>query len=414
MLWVAAAAVGLALIIPPVRARIRLSRAKHRSVAGHARLSRWLARLVPYYEYDMRQFFGADGAAAGIVERRRAAFFALATTLRRKAPLTLAMTDLLEDGISDLQFTRRYRVPFQFSRFVRMQLPVGSVVQRTDGNHIEDLDGNLAVDVSGSYGLNVFGYAFYKECIDAGIERVRGLGPLLGAYHPIVADNVERLRAISGMDEVSFHMSGTEAVMQAVRLARYHTGRSHVVQFCGASHGWWDGVQPGADVYVLKDMDEDTARVLSSRRDIACVLVNPLQTLHPNAPAPGDGTLVDSSSRQSAARDAYRAWLRRLRDICSAQGIPLIFDEVFSNTDGRPTAAASALLETSSSTSSTVHVRHTTIDDTRRLTDSIEWTVSPLSSRKLSRSSDQSAPVAQVATRPATRVVHASRWSDAK
>jgi hypothetical protein len=40
-------------------------------------------------------------------------------------------------------------------------------------------------------------------------------------------------------------MSGTEAVMQAVRLARYHTGRSHPVHFCGAYHGWWDGVQPG-------------------------------------------------------------------------------------------------------------------------------------------------------------------------
>ena len=49
------------------------------------------------------------------------------------------------------------------------------------------------------------------------------LGPVLGSYHPVVADNVTRLKEISGLDEVSFHMSGTEAVMQAVRLARYHT-----------------------------------------------------------------------------------------------------------------------------------------------------------------------------------------------
>ena len=40
-------------------------------------------------------------------------------------------------------------------------------------------------------------------------------------------------------------MSGTEAVMQAVRLARYHTNKRRLVQFCGAYHGWWDGVQPG-------------------------------------------------------------------------------------------------------------------------------------------------------------------------
>ena len=108
-----------------------------------------------------------------------------------------------------------------------------------------DLDGNILYDVAGSYGVNLFGYDFYKECIAAGAEQVRDLGPVLGAYHPIVAYNVERLRQISGLDEVSFHMSGTEAVMQAVRLARYHTRRSHIVRFCGAYHGWWSDVQPG-------------------------------------------------------------------------------------------------------------------------------------------------------------------------
>ena len=53
---------------------------------------------------------------------------------------------------------------------------------------------------------------------------------MLGSYHPLVADNAARLVRLSGMDEVSFHMSGTEAVMQAVRLARSHTRRSHLVQ----------------------------------------------------------------------------------------------------------------------------------------------------------------------------------------
>ena len=55
-------------------------------------------------------------------------------------------------------------------------------------------------------------------------QRAARLGPVLGAYHPAVEYNVRRLR--SGLDEVSFHMSGTEAVMQAVRLARYHTTQS--------------------------------------------------------------------------------------------------------------------------------------------------------------------------------------------
>ena len=111
-----------------------------------------------------------------------------------------------------------------------------------------------------------------KECIERGAERVRKLGPVLGPYHPLVAENVSLIREVSGLDEVSFHMSGTEAVMQAVRLARYHTRRSQLVLFCGAYHGWWDGVQPGVgnqrtsnDVYTLKEMSDDTLRVLETR-----------------------------------------------------------------------------------------------------------------------------------------------------
>ena len=47
--------------------------------------------------------------------------------------------------------------------------------------------------------------------------------------------------------------------------------------------------------YTLKDMSDDTLRVLRSRHDIACVLINPLQALHPNAGAPSDSSLVDSA-----------------------------------------------------------------------------------------------------------------------
>ncbi len=131
-------------------------------------------------------------------------------------------------------------------------------------------------------------------------------------------------------------MSGTEAVMQAVRLARYHTRRSHLVRFCGAYHGWWGDVQPGIgnpsparDTYTLAEMSEATLRVLRRRRDIACVLVNPLQALHPNAPAPADTSLVDSTRQAEFDRAAYTDWLRKLRAVCDERGIVLIFDEVF-------------------------------------------------------------------------------------
>ncbi len=146
----------------------------------------------------------------------------------------------------------------------------------------------------------------------------------------------KRLSEISGLDEVSFHMSGTEAVMQAVRLARYHTRRTHLVRFAGAYHGWWGDVQPGVgnpvsphETYTLADMSERTLHVLKTRRDIACVLVNPLQALHPNANAPGDSALVDSSRSGGFDRAAYTEWLKALRQVCTERDIVLIFDEVF-------------------------------------------------------------------------------------
>ena len=198
------------------------------------------------------------------------------------------------------------------------------------------MDGNRFYDLTGSYGVNVFGNDFYKEAIDQGADQVRALGPVLGAYHPLVTDNVRRLQHISGMDEVSFHMSGTEAVMQAVRLARYHTGRKKLVRFCGSYHGWWGDVQPGIgnpmparDTFTLSEMSERTLRVLRRRRDIACILVNPLQALHPNVAAPGDSSLLDSSRRAGFSKPDYTAWLQALRRICDEKGIALIFDEVF-------------------------------------------------------------------------------------
>jgi glutamate-1-semialdehyde 2,1-aminomutase len=124
--------------------------------------------------------------------------------------------------------------------------------------------------------------------------------------------------------------------MQAVRLARYHTRRSHIVRFSGAYHGWWSDVQPGIgnpqtvrETYTLAEMSERTLHVLRTRRDIACVLVNPYQALHPNAGPPADSSLVDSGRKAHFDRAAYTRWLQQLRAVCTERKIALIFDEMF-------------------------------------------------------------------------------------
>jgi glutamate-1-semialdehyde 2,1-aminomutase len=336
LVWYVLGTAAVLAALPKLMARIRLSRAKHRSLAGHAKISRQIARLLPFYEYGEEEFFRADHAPEVVTAMRRAGFARLSALYSARFAKSAALTAEAAGSLSDLQFTASYRVPFQFSRHVKEHLKGGSFLASAEGVTVTDLDGNRMFDLTGSYGVNVFGVDFYKNCIARGAERVRDLGPILGAYHPVVAKNVARLKSISGMDEVSFHMSGTEAVMQAVRLARYHTGRSHLVRFCGAYHGWWGDVQPGVgnpqparDTYTLADMSDKALAVLSSRRDIACVLVNPLQALHPNAAAPGDSSLVDSSRRAAFDRSAYADWLQKLRKVCTDRNIALIFDEVF-------------------------------------------------------------------------------------
>lgn len=299
-------------------------------------MSKRLARWIPGYAYDEVGFLRSDGADADLVDARRAGLDRLATEFSSRYPRSQALSKEAREGMSDMQFTSAYRVPFQYSAYLRSRLSISSFLQRSEGVMVEDLDGNQFFDLTGSYGVNLLGYDTYKACIEEATKVATPLGPVLGAYHPCVLDNVRRLQALSGMDEVSFHMSGTEAVMQAVRLARYQTGRNYLVRFCGAYHGWWEDVQPGPgnplpprETYTLRDMDERSLRILRSRKDIACVLINPLQALHPNVNAPGDNALVDSSRRAAFDREAYTEWLKRLREVCTSQGIALIFDEVF-------------------------------------------------------------------------------------
>ena len=331
-----ALALGVLALLPAARRRLQLSRAKHRSLAGHSRMAKRLARWVPGYAYDEDEFFAVDGAPDDVAAARRAALRRLGAEFDRRFAKTLAATETARETIPDLRFTGRYRVPFQFSPVLREHLRVGALLQASAGVQVEDLDGNRFYDLTGSYGVNLLGYDAYKACIAEAVATAQDLGPVLGAYHPCVLEVLQSLKAISGQDEVSFHMSGTEAVMQAVRLARYHTRKKRLVRFAGAYHGWWEDVQPGPgnplpprETFTLQDMAERSLQVLRTRRDIACVLVNPLQALHPNANAPGDSGLIDGSRRAGFDRAAYTAWLQALRQVCTERGIVLIFDEIF-------------------------------------------------------------------------------------
>ena len=118
----AVAIAGAAVTFPKLQARLALSRAKHRSLTGHSRMSKMVARLVPHYEFDINDFFRSDGAPADIAMQRQDGFFRLAGIYQDRYARGRQMTAEAATRISDLEFTETYRVPVQYSRLVREHL----------------------------------------------------------------------------------------------------------------------------------------------------------------------------------------------------------------------------------------------------------------------------------------------------
>lgn len=301
------------------------------------------SKILRTYSLEGEKFYAADGAPPVVAAQRKAGLDRLSKRVFEMFPKSIeAIKGGLLEGLSDLRFTDSSRVPFPFQRHLRSKLPIANIVVKSDGPRLTDIDGNVALDVSGSYGVNVIGVDRFKKFMAEGLERTKDVGTVLGPLHPIIGEVLEPLKKISGLDEVSFHMSGTEAVMCGVRLCCFNKRRGLVVVFNGAYHGWWDGVQPGpgneravTDVLTLNDMSPKSLAVIKARAsEIACVLVNPLQGFNPNLPPPNDLVMLDSSVRKSrgdtGTADPYRAWLHKLRETCTTADVPLLFDEVYS------------------------------------------------------------------------------------
>jgi len=299
-----------------------------------------MAKFIPAYSLSDAEFFAADGAPQAIQDKRREGLARLEVAFQKlMGPKTVELSNSIKDGLSDIRFTDTNRVPPPFQRVVRAKLNVCTVVERSEGPWLYDVDGNKALDISGSYGVNVAGYERYKKFTQEGMKKIGDLGPnILGPIHPVISEIIVELKRISSLDEVSFHMSGTEAMMCAIRLCRFNTKRPLVVQFSGAYHGWWDGVQPGPgnerpphDVLCLKDMNPASLQLIRARKtEIACICISPLQGLNPNNSPPSDMVLMDSKMRSTNdSIQKYTEWLHEIRALCTECQIPLVFDEVY-------------------------------------------------------------------------------------
>jgi glutamate-1-semialdehyde 2,1-aminomutase len=204
-------------------------------------------------------------------------------------------------------------------------------IQRAQGPYIWDADGVRYTDYVGSWGPAILGHS-HPTVIEA-VQRAVANGLSFGAPTEGEVEMAELLcDMLPGLEMVRLVSSGTEATMSAIRLARGFTGRDTIIKFEGCYHGHGDSllVKAGSGMLTFGNpssagvpadfarhtlvLDYNSIAALETcfaqrGKDIACVIVEPVA---------GNMNLVMPDL----------AWLQRLRELCTAHGTVLIFDEV--------------------------------------------------------------------------------------
>ncbi|MBT3278395.1 MAG: glutamate-1-semialdehyde 2,1-aminomutase [Phycisphaerales bacterium] len=204
-------------------------------------------------------------------------------------------------------------------------------VSRASGSTITDVDGNDYIDYVASYGPAILGHA--HPAVVKAVQASAMTGTSFGASTVGEIELAERvLAAVPAAEKIRFTNSGTEAVMTAVRLARGATGRDKIVKFIGCYHGHSDALlvsagsgattlgvpsSPGVPAGATNDtilLDYNDAAAVEAAfaefpDQIAAVIVEPVA---------GNMGVIPPASQ----------FLQSLRDLTSAHGALLIFDEV--------------------------------------------------------------------------------------
>src|ERR1700752_3381674 len=92
LLWSAAGATATIALLAKMKSRLELSKAKHPSLAGHSRIAKRAASLIPFYEFGEAQFFSSDHPPDEVAARRRAGFARLSNIFRERFAKTRALT----------------------------------------------------------------------------------------------------------------------------------------------------------------------------------------------------------------------------------------------------------------------------------------------------------------------------------
>jgi glutamate-1-semialdehyde 2,1-aminomutase len=204
-------------------------------------------------------------------------------------------------------------------------------VNRAQAAHVFDVDGNDYVDYVGTWGPAILGHAHPK--IVAAVQAAAGQGTSFGIPNPLEVTMARFLcSAIPSVQKVRMCNSGTEACMSAVRLARGFTGRDKIIKFDGCYHGHADSllVKAGSGALTFGSPDSAGVPAAFTQHTVVLPFNDPDAVRAAFAANPGQiaGIIVEPVPGNAGVYLPMPGYLDFLREITTAQGALLIFDEV--------------------------------------------------------------------------------------
>jgi len=204
-------------------------------------------------------------------------------------------------------------------------------VNKAKGSHVWDIDGNELVDYVGTWGPAILGHAHPK--IIAAIQAAAEQGTSFGIPNPLEVKMAQLVcDAVPSLQKVRMCNSGTEACMSAIRLARGFTGRDKIIKFDGCYHGHADSllVKAGSGALTFGHPDSAGVPAAFTQHTIVVPYNEPEAVRSAFAANPHQiaGIIVEPVPGNAGLYLPKTGYLEFLRDITTANGALLIFDEV--------------------------------------------------------------------------------------